>query len=94
MRYSAGALIFGPYLQLMDSVDDLLGFNEMGLEILECLGFYNFHIFPHFKHFSNQVLELADKIDEFEAHEKAGIYRITDEQGIVFQNGKIKLIGN
>jgi len=94
MGYSAGALILGPNLKLMDSVDNLLGFNEMGLEELECLGFYDFYIFPHYKDFSNQVPELADEIDKFEAHEKAKVYRITDEQGIIYQNGETKLIGN
>lgn len=94
MGYSAGSLLFGPSLALFDYADPILGFNEIGLEELECLGLYDFHIFPHYTDFTNQEPELISKIDEFERQSDLPTYRINDNQGIIYQQGGIEIIGN
>lgn len=93
MGYSAGALLYGPDLTLMDHADDLLGFNEDSLTELSCLGLYDFHIFPHYKDFTGQVPELIKRIDEFESKSDLPVYRINDNQGIIYQSGKTRIIG-
>ena len=45
MGYSAGSLLLGPDMTLMDSADSLLGFNDIGLKELNCLGLYDLY-FP------------------------------------------------
>jgi len=93
MGYSAGSLLLGPDLSLMNHVDTLLGFNEIGLKELSCIGLYNFHIFPHYTDFTSQVPELITKIEQYESQSDLPVYRLNDNQGIVYQNGRIKIIG-
>ena len=90
MGYSAGSLLLGPSLELMDHADSLLGFNEIELKKLDCLGLYNFHIFPHYADFTNQVPELIAKINEFENKADLPVYRINDNQGIIYKDGKLR----
>ena len=93
MGYSAGSLLLGPDLSLMDHVDTLLGFNETGLKELSCIGLYNFHIFPHYSEFTNQVPELISKIEEFESQSILPVYKLNDNQAILYDQGKVKIIG-
>jgi len=93
MGYSAGALLLGPDLSLMYHVDTLLNFNEMGLKELSCIGLYHFHIFPHYTDFTSQVPELITKIEQYESQSDLPIYRLNDNQAIVYHNGKIRIIG-
>ena len=93
MGYSAGALLLGPDLSQMDYVDSLLGFNEIDLKELSCIGLYDFYIFPHYKDFTSQVPELSAKIEEFESSTNRPLYRLNDNQGILYQNGAVKIIG-
>lgn len=92
MGYSAGALILGPNLELMNEVDSLLGFNEMGLQNLDCLGLYDFVMFPHFEDFTSQVEGLAEVISHYEARADHKIYRLNDNQGIAYKDGKVRMI--
>ncbi len=92
MGYSAGALLLGPDMSLMNHVDTLLGFNEIGLKELSCIGLYDFHIFPHYTDFTNQVPELRAKIEEYESESDLPVYKLNDNQAIVYQNGIIKMI--
>ena len=93
MGYSAGSLLLGPDLSLFNQVDSLLGFNNINLEELTCIGLYDFHIFPHYSDFTGQVPELIKKIDQFELESNLSVYRLNDNQGIIYQNGEIKFIG-
>lgn len=94
MGYSAGSLILGPDLTLMNNVDTLLGYNEYDLKQLSCVGLYDFQIFPHYSNFTTQVPELIDKIDEYELKSNYPIYRLDDNQGIIYRDGVIKIVGN
>ena len=94
MGYSAGSLLLGPDLTLLNHADSLLGFNEMGLNELSCLGLYDFYIFPHYADFTRQVPELIANINQFERQSKFPIYRLKDNQGIIYRYGKIEVIGN
>ncbi len=94
MGYSAGALLFGPSLDLMNDVDSLLGFNEIQLQNLSCLEIYDFLIFPHYEEFTSEVEGLAEEIDQFELKSNYKIHRLNDHEGIIFENGKMRLIGN
>lgn len=93
MGYSAGSLLLGPDMMLMDRADSLLGFNDIGLKELTCLGLYDFYIFPHYADFTSQAPELIPIINEFEAETEYPLYRIKDNQGIIFHNGKVQIIG-
>ena len=93
MGYSAGALLLGPDLSLMNSADSLLGFNELGLQELDCIGLYDFYIFPHYDDFTAQAPELITVINDFESGSKLPVQRLNDDQGIIFQNGKMRIIG-
>lgn len=93
MGYSAGALLLGPDLSLFNDLDSLLGFNEIGLNELTCVGLYDFHIFPHYKDFTTQVPELVSEVERFESQRNSSIYRLNDNQGITIQNGELKIIG-
>ena len=93
MGYSAGSLLFGPSLVLFNYTDSLLGFNEIGLKELDCLGLYHFHIFPHYADFTNQEPELVGNIDEFEKQSDLPINRINDNQAIIYKEAKIEIIG-
>ena len=93
MGYSAGSLLLGPDMSLMNYADPLLGFNELGLTELTCVGLYDFHIFPHYRDFTAEVPELADSISAFEAQASLPVYRLNDNQGILYENGKAQIIG-
>lgn len=93
MGYSAGSLLLGPDLTLMNYVDSLLEFNQLGLKELSCAELYNFYIFPHYEDFSNQVPELRTKIKEFESMTEVPVYRLNDNQGIICINGEVQIIG-
>jgi dipeptidase E len=93
MGYSAGSLLLGPDLTLMNHTDSLLEFNEIALKELSCLHLYNFHIFPHYTNFTKQVPELIKQINQFERQSELPIYRLNDNQGIIYQDGEIELIG-
>ncbi|WP_271711707.1 Type 1 glutamine amidotransferase-like domain-containing protein [Marinigracilibium pacificum] len=94
MGYSAGSLLLGPNLSLMNHVDSLLGFNEINLKELSCIGLYDFYIFPHYTEFTSQVPELAAKIENFESLSDKPLHRLNDNQGIIIQNGNMEIIGN
>ncbi len=93
MGYSAGALLLGPDLTLMNHVDTLLGFNEDSLKELTCLNLYDFHIFPHYNDFTSQVPELIASIAEYELQSNLPVYRINDNQGIIYHRGNVRIIG-
>lgn len=93
MGYSAGSLLLGPDLSLMNHVDTLLGFNKIGLKELSCIGLYDFYIFPHYIDFTSQIPELITKIKEYESQCVFPIYRLNDNQGITYKNGIIEIIG-
>lgn len=88
MGYSAGSLWLGPGLELMQSVDSLLGFNDIGLEDFEGLGFYDFHMFPHYNDFTKEVAGLADEIAAFEDRQHQEILRLNDEEGLIIIGGQ------
>ena len=94
MGYSAGTLLFGPNLELFDSVDSILGFNEIELKKLECLGFYQFLIFPHFTDFTSEFPGLSDEIKSFESKSNYRVIRLNDDQGISYKKGIVKMIGS
>lgn len=94
MGYSAGSLLLGPNMELMNAMDSLLGFNEMRLTELSCIGLYDFLIFPHYDEFTQEVQGLAEAIDQYEATSKHKIYRLNDNQAITIKTGNIRIIGN
>jgi dipeptidase E len=94
MGYSAGSLLCGPDLKLMNAVDSLLEFNEQGLDELSCLNLYEFYIFPHYEDFTNQVPELKDMIIDFENHSVLEVIRLNDNEAVVIENGERRVIGN
>lgn len=93
MGYSAGALLLGPDLSLMNHVDTLLGFNEIGLKELSCIGLYDFHIFPHYTDFTNEVPELITKIEQYKLESDLPVYKLNDNQAIVYEHGVVTMIG-
>jgi dipeptidase E len=93
MGYSAGSLLLGPDLTLFNAADSLLGFNEIGLTELSCLGLYDFHIFPHYANFTGQAPELIPIINEFEKQSDFPVYRLNDNQAIIYRNGEIEIVG-
>ena len=93
MGYSAGALLLGPDLSLLNHVDSLLEFNQLKLTELSCLGLYDFYIFPHFRDFTTQIPELSEKIQEFELKKKLAVKRLNDNQGIIISRGVSRIIG-
>lgn len=94
MGYSAGALLLGPNLDLMNAVDSLLGFNEIALKTLDCLNLYDFLIFPHYRDFTNQVPELIQMINNFEDTSTLEVVRLNDGQGIIIENGILRIVGS
>ena len=93
MGYSAVSLLLGPDMTLMDSADSLLGFNYIGLKELNCLGLYDFYIFPHYADFTSQATDLVPLINRFEKQTDFPLYRLNDDQGIIYQDGKIEVVG-
>lgn len=93
MGYSAGSLLLGPDLSLMQYTDSLLGFNQIELKELSCVGLYDFYIFPHYDDFTTQAPELKSKIEAFESLSSLPIYRLNDNQGIISLNGDVQIIG-
>lgn len=93
MGYSAGTLLLGPNMELMNAVDSLLGFNEMQLTELRCLELYDFLIFPHYDEFTSEVEGLAEAIRQFEANSSFKIIRLNDDEGIMIRDGQMELVG-
>ncbi|KAA3636268.1 MAG: hypothetical protein DWQ02_08550 [Bacteroidetes bacterium] len=93
MGYSAGTLLLGPNMELMNAVDSLLGFNEMQLTELTCLELYDFLIFPHYDEFTAEVEGLAEAIRQFEEQSTFEIIRLNDNEGIMIKDGQMKFVG-
>ncbi len=93
MGYSAGALLLGPDLLLMQAVDSLLGFNEEGLKDLSCLHLYDFRIFPHYSEFSADIEGLAAVIEAFEDTSRVPVIRLNDNQAFIMGSGPSRIIG-
>ena len=93
MGYSAGTLLLGPNMELMNAVDSLLGFNEMRLTELNCLELYDFLIFPHYDEFTAEVEGLAEAIRQFEEQSTFEIIRLNDNEGIMIKGGRMQIVG-
>lgn len=92
MGYSAGSLVLGPGLELMQAADSLLGYNERGWKNLQGLGLYDFEIFPHYTEFTTEVEGLAALIDAYQQGSKRKLYLLEDDQGILIQGDQLRLI--
>ena len=93
MAYSAGVLILGKDLNMMNDLDDLLGFNEIELENLDGLALYHdFKIFPHYDEFTEEVDGLKEAIEIYQQENQVKLFLISDDQGIIYENGKARLI--
>ena len=76
----------------MQAVDSLLGFNNVNLQNMSGMELYPFLVFPHYSEFSAFAPPLPGMLDNFELSSSYPLYRIDDDQGIVYDDGKAWLL--
>ena len=88
--WSAGAVVLGPSLKLLDLYTPELNF--LGLTDLEGMKTTNIEVLPHYSKFINKFENFEEKCYKYEKDHNTSVIRLNDGDGIFIDDGKIKII--
>ena len=88
--WSAGALVIGPTLELIDRYSPEM--NEVGLSNLSALGLTDVQILPHYSRFLSWYENFEETCAQYEREKRCQVIRINDGEGVLIRGGQISVI--
>ena len=88
--WSAGALVIGPTLELIDRYSPEM--NEAGLTDLSALGLTDVQILPHYGRFLARYENLEEICARYEREKRCRVIRISDGEGVLIRDGRTDVI--
>lgn len=88
--WSAGALVIGPTLSLIDQYTPEMNF--MGLADLTALNLTHVQILPHYSKFIPRISAFEEKCANYEKEHDCNVIRISDGDGAIIDNCCISVI--
>ena len=88
--WSAGALVIGPTLELIDRYSPEM--NEAGLTNLSALGLTDVQILPHYSRFLTRYENFEEICARYEQEKRCQVVRINDGEGVLIRDGRTDVI--
>ena len=88
--WSAGALVIGPTLELIDRYSPEM--NEVGLGDLSALGLTDVQILPHYSRFLSRYENFEETCARYEREKRCQVVRINDGEGVLIRSGQPDVI--
>ena len=83
--WSAGALVIGPNLELIDRYSPEM--NTVGLTSLSALGLTDLQILPHYSRFLTRYEHFEETCARYERENHCQVIRLNDGEGVIIQDG-------
>ena len=83
--WSAGALVIGPNLELIDQYSPEM--NTVGLTSLSALGLTDVQILPHYSRFLTRYEHFEETCAQYERENHCQVLRLNDGEGVIVQDG-------
>lgn len=83
--WSAGALVIGPTLELIDRYSPEM--NEVGLTDLSALGLTDVQTLPHYSRFLSRYKNFEETCARYERENHCQVIRLNDGEGVIIQDG-------
>ncbi len=88
--WSAGALVIGPTLELIDRYSPEM--NEAGLTDLSALGLTDVQILPHYSRFLTRYENFEETCARYEQEAHCRVIRLNDGEGVLVRDGRQDVI--
>ena len=88
--WSAGALVSGPTLELIDRYSPEM--NEAGLTNLSALGLTDVQILPHYSRFLTRYENFEEICARYEQEKRCQVIRVNDGEGVLIRDGRSDVI--
>ena len=88
--WSAGALVIGPTLELIDRYSPEM--NEVGLSDLSALGLTDVQILPHYSRFLSRYEDFEEICARYEREKRCRVVRLNDGEGVLIRDGQTSVI--
>lgn len=88
--WSAGALVIGPTLELIDRYSPEM--NEVGLTNLSALALTDVQILPHYSRFLARYKNFEETCVRYEREKRCRVIRISDGEGVLIHDGQPDVI--
>ncbi|MBD5150150.1 MAG: type 1 glutamine amidotransferase-like domain-containing protein [Oscillibacter sp.] len=88
--WSAGALVIGPTLELIDRYAPEM--NGAGLTDLSALGLTDVQILPHYSRFLTRYENFEETCARYEREKRCRVIRINDGEGVLIRDGRPDVI--